>query len=179
MTLTRPIRWRRFQGPQRASVGCDELTQWATLYAYRYLRGRLRSAHDVPTKRMRSAGSPGGPGHLEVKSYFIDPAPGGFAPIDGEAEGMTRMFIPSKLRDNRLLQKFDPTYEARLRALGGSLARAMSEPYPEHGEHVQEPGWIAAGVVLATALAGMIGNSVHVGAQTAENTRQIRCSGIA
>ena len=115
----------RYQGHQYTWIGWDELTQWATLYPYRYLRGRLRSAHHVPTKRIRAAGNPGGPGHLEVKAYFIDPAPCGFTPIDGEDKGMTRMFVPSKLRDNRLLGKFDPDYAARLRALGGNLARAM------------------------------------------------------
>jgi hypothetical protein len=115
----------RYQGRQFTWIGFDELTQWATLYPWRYLRGRLRSAHNVPTKRMRGAGNPGGPGHLEVKAYFIDPQPTGFQPILDAATGLERMFVPAKLGDNAVLARSDPTYAARLRGLGGNLARAM------------------------------------------------------
>ena len=117
----------RYQGHQYTWIGWDELTQWPTLYAYRYLRGRLRSAHGVPTKRIRAAGNPGGPGHLEVKRYFIDPAPMGREVITDEETGLKRVFIPSRLIDNRALVDADPTYRLRLKALGGNLARAMLE----------------------------------------------------
>lgn len=115
----------RYQGHQYAWIGWDELTQWRSLFLYRYLRSRLRSAHDVPTKRVRSAGNPGGPGHLEVKAYFIDPAPGGYTPILDADTQMERMFVPSRLTDNLVLQRSDPTYAGRLRGLGGNLAKAM------------------------------------------------------
>src|SRR5215471_14749762 len=52
----------RYQGAQFTWIGWDELTQWKTDKAYRYLRGRLRSAHDVSTKRIRAAANPGGEG---------------------------------------------------------------------------------------------------------------------
>lgn len=115
----------RYQGHQYTWIGWDELTQWPTLWAYRYLRGRLRSAHDVPLKRIRAAGNPGGPGHLEVKTYFIDPFPLGEELITDPETGIERMFIPSRLVDNQILVDADPTYRARLQALGGNLARAM------------------------------------------------------
>jgi hypothetical protein len=114
----------RYQGHQYTWIGWDELTQWATLWCYRYLRSRLRSAHNVPTKRIRAAGNPGGAGHLEVKAYFIDPAPP-FTPINDNETGMDRMFIPAKLKDNRALVDNDPGYAGRLRGLGGQLAKAM------------------------------------------------------
>lgn len=117
----------RYQGHQYTWIGYDELTQWASLYGYRYLRGRLRSAHKVPTKRMRAAANPGGAGHLEVKTYFIDPAPMGYTPILDPATGMERMFVPAKLKDNASLMIADPTYEGRLRGLGGNLAKAMAD----------------------------------------------------
>lgn len=116
---------RRYQGHQYTWIGWDELTQWASLFAYRFLRSRLRSAQPVPTKRIRGAGNPGGPGHLEVKSYFIDPAPMGFEPIFDEVTGTERMFVPSKLSDNAILVANDAGYEGRLRGLGGLLAEAM------------------------------------------------------
>lgn len=115
----------RYQGHQYTWIGWDELTQWRSMYAYRYLRGRLRSAHGVPTKRIRAAANPGGPSHLEVKGYFIDPAPTGWTPVIDPETGIERMFIPAKLADNRILVSSDPTYRGRLKALGGNLARAM------------------------------------------------------
>ncbi|KMO30714.1 hypothetical protein VQ02_27510 [Methylobacterium variabile] len=116
----------RYQGHQYTWIGWDELTQWATLFPYRYLRGRLRSAHEVPTKRIRAAANPGGSGHLEVKSYFVDPAPQGYVPILDEVTGMERMYIPSRLSDNAILVRNDPGYAGRLAGLGSEqLVKAM------------------------------------------------------
>lgn len=115
----------RYQGHQYTWIGWDELTQWVDLFCYRYLRSRLRSAHDVPTKRIRAAANPGGAGHLSVKGYFIDPAPGGYTPILDEETGMERIFIPAKLTDNAALMRNDPGYAGRLKGLGGQLAKAM------------------------------------------------------
>lgn len=123
--LERDAHVMRYQGHQYTWIGWDELTQWPTLYAYKYLRGRLRSAHHVPTKRIRSAGNPGGPGHLAVKAYFIDPEPGGYTPIWDEELQDEHMFIPARLNDNAILVTNDPKYRGRLKALGGNLARAM------------------------------------------------------
>lgn len=118
----------RYQGHQYTWVGWDELTQWPTLFCYRYLRSRLRSAHDVPTKRIRSCANPGGPGHLEVKQYFVDPAPAGYEPIIDPDTQIERMYIPARLRDNTLLNLNDPTYMQRLKGLGSaSLVKALLE----------------------------------------------------
>ena len=118
----------RYHGHQYTWIGWDELTQWATLYPYRYLRTRLRSAHAVPTKRIRAASNPGGPGHAEVKAYFIDPAPQGFVPLRDEATKLERMFIPSRLENNVILTSRDPTYIDRVRGVGNAnLVRALLE----------------------------------------------------
>jgi hypothetical protein len=118
----------RYQGHQYTWIGWDELTQWHTLYCYRYLRSRLRSAHPVPHKRIRAAGNPGGPGHNEVKRYFVDPAPAGFELIKDPDTGLERMFIPARLRDNAILVGNDPDYDKRLMGLGSAtLVKAMLE----------------------------------------------------
>jgi hypothetical protein len=117
----------RYLGHQYAWIGWDELTQWPSLYAYRYLRARLRSAHNVPTKRIRAAANPGGPGHLACKAYFIDPAPMGYELIKDPATGAERMFIPAKLKDNAILLKNDPNYIGRLAGLPEALRKAMLE----------------------------------------------------
>ena len=124
--LERDVDALRYQGHQYTWIGWDELTQWATMYGYRYLRGRLRSAHPVATKRIRSAANPGGAGHLEVKRYFVDPAPTGFVPIHNDETGMDRIFIPARLTDNSVLLQNDPGYAGRLKGLGSeTLVRAL------------------------------------------------------
>jgi hypothetical protein len=116
---------QRYQGHQYTWIGWDELTQWATDKAYRYLRARLRSPHDVPTKRIRSAANPGGPGHHWVRSYFVNPAPGGYEVLEDRVTQMSRMFVPARLTDNLILVQADPGYAARLRGLGSeALVRA-------------------------------------------------------
>lgn len=118
----------RYQGHQYTWIGWDELTQWPSDYGYRFLRARLRSAHEVPTKRIRAAANPGGVGHHWVKAYFVDPAPGGYAPIDDPTTKAKRMFVPAKLRDNKILLSADPTYGDRLRGLASdSMVRAWLE----------------------------------------------------
>ena len=118
----------RYQGHQYTWIGWDELTQWPSDYGYRFLRARLRSAHGVATKRIRAAANPGGVGHHWVKAYFVDPAPGGYVPVDDSVTKSKRMFIPAKLRDNTILLSADPTYGDRLRGLASdAMVRAWLE----------------------------------------------------
>jgi hypothetical protein len=118
----------RYQGHAYSWVGWDELTQWPSDYGYRFLRARLRSAYNVPTKRIRSAANPGGVGHHWVKSYFVDPAPGGYTVIKDPITSGKRMFIPAKLRDNKILLQSDPTYANRLKGLSSdAMVRAWLE----------------------------------------------------
>ena len=118
----------RYLGHQYTWIGWDELTLWPTDYGYRFLRARLRSAHDVPTKRIRAAANPGGPGHHWVKAYFVDPAPRGLVPILDPVTKARRIFIPARLRDNRILLNADPTYADRLRGLSSqAMVRAWLE----------------------------------------------------
>lgn len=124
--LERTVDYTRYQGHQFTWIGWDEITQHPTLDPYHALRACLRWAEaEVPTKRIRASGNPGGPGHHAVKTYFIDPAPGGYSPIDDKTTEMTRMFIPSRVVDNKILLERDPGYIARLRGSGSAeLVRA-------------------------------------------------------
>lgn len=118
----------RYQGHQYTWVGWDELGQWADDRSYRYLRARLRSAHAVPTKRIRCSANPGGVGHHWIKRYFIDPCPMGYSPLVDEDTSLERMFIPSKILDNTILLANDPDYINRLKGLGSpELVRAWLE----------------------------------------------------
>lgn len=118
----------RYQGTSWTWIGWDELTQWATDGPYRYLRARLRSKHNVPTKRIRSTANPGGPGHHWVKAYFITPARGGYVPVINAETKERRIFIPARLTDNKILLKSDPFYKDRLKGLGSvALVKAWLE----------------------------------------------------
>lgn len=115
----------KYQGHQYTWIGWDELTNWATDYAYVYMISRLRSAAGVPT-RVRAAGNPGGAGHAWVKARFID----GKEPeriYQDDETNMTRMFVPSKLADNEILMRNDPGYADRLKMLPPHLQRAYLE----------------------------------------------------
>lgn len=108
----------RYQGHAATWIGWDELGQWGTDAGYRMLFACLRSAVDVPVKRVRSAGNPGGAGHQWVKARFIDPSPGGYQVVRDDLAPWERMFIPSRVQDNQILMAADPGYIDRLRGSG-------------------------------------------------------------
>lgn len=104
-----------YQGHQYTWIGFDELTNHATPYGYNKLKACLRNSHNIQG-RIRSGGNPGGKGHIWVKARFIDVAPS-YTPFDDPATGLTRMFIPSKVTDNRFL-KDNKQYIALLKSSG-------------------------------------------------------------
>jgi hypothetical protein len=124
----------RYQGQAFNWIGFDELTQWASPYAWNYMRSRLRTSKNSGLKLyQRATTNPGGSGHSWVKKTFIDPAPANEAfwatdPETGEVlqwpKGHSRAgeplfkrrFIPAKLHDNPYLAD-DGVYEANLLSL--------------------------------------------------------------
>ena len=131
----------RYQGLAFSWIGFDELTQWATPFAWNYMRSRLRStAPDLPIF-MRATTNPGGRGHHWVKKMFIDPAPHG-KPFDatdiettevlrypaGHAKAgkplFKRRFIPARLSDNPYLAE-QGDYEAMLLSLPEQQRRQL------------------------------------------------------
>lgn len=123
-----------YQGHSYTRVYVEEVTNFPSPGPIDKLRATLRSGAGVPCG-MRLTGNPGGPGHNWVKARYIDPNPQGYLviweeielEIDGETRKvkLDRVFIPSKLKDNRLLLVNDPTYVLRLRQSGSeALVRA-------------------------------------------------------
>ena len=126
-----------YQGHSYTRIYIEELTNFPSPSPVNLLRATLRSATGVPTG-MRLTGNPGGPGHNWVKARYIDPCPSGFKVITEETElnfegkvsivQLSRVFIPSKLSDNSLLIRNDPTYILRLRQSGSeALVKAWLE----------------------------------------------------
>lgn len=132
--LERDADAEEYQGHSYTRVYVEEVTNFPSPAPIDKLRATLRSGPGVPVG-MRLTGNPGGPGHNWVKRRYIDPNPAGFQLIEEETEiefpegrrtvRLARVFIPSKLGDNRLLMENDPTYVLRLRQSGSeALVRA-------------------------------------------------------
>lgn len=128
-----------YQGHSYTRLYFEEVTNFPSPDPIDKLRATLRSGSGVPCG-MRLTGNPGGPGHLWVKARFIDPEPAGYKVITEECEvddpdtgiattvSLSRVFIPSKLKDNKLLMRNDPTYVLRLRQSGSAaLVKAWLE----------------------------------------------------
>lgn len=116
-----------YQGHSYTRIYIEELTNFPSPSPIDKLRATLRSGLGVPVG-MRLTGNPGGPGHSWVKRRYIDPNPAGYqiiteaceVEVDGVKSVVTldRVFIPSKIGDNQLLMRNDPTYILRLRQSG-------------------------------------------------------------
>lgn len=133
----------RYQGQSFCWIGFDELTQYATPFAWQYLKSRLRTTDPELKKHlsMRATTNPGGPGHAWVKQMFVDPEVPGKAfwardletgeilsyPPGHEREGeplFKRKFIPALLKDNPYLAD-DGAYERSLHGLPEAQRRKL------------------------------------------------------
>lgn len=126
-----------YQGHSYTRIYVEEVTNFPSPNPINKLRATLRSGSGVPVG-MRLTGNPGGPGHNWVKERYINPNPAGYQIITEECEveidgvksmvSLDRVFIPSKLGDNQLLMRNDPTYVLRLRQSGSEqLVKAWLE----------------------------------------------------
>lgn len=104
----------RYHGHQYTGIGFDEVTEYASPDGLLKMLSTLRSPHGIPC-RVRASGNPGGAGHIWVKARYVDAAPP-MAPFDDPETGFTRMFVPSRMADNVILQKHDPGYRSRILA---------------------------------------------------------------
>lgn len=166
---------RRYQGQTFCYIAIDELTQYASPFAWDYLRSRLRSVDPTLPLFMRATTNPGGVGHGWVKKMFIDPAPANtpFDAIDIDTgkvlvyppdyhdkkkRGLPlfkRRFIPARLADNPYLFK-GGEYETNLLSLPEAQRRKLLDgdwnivegaAFPEFsiGTHVIPPFKIPKG----------------------------------
>ena len=111
----------QYQSAEYDCIRFDELTHFTEMQ-YVYLISRVRGANPFP-KQIKSSTNPGGVGHSWVKARFVDPSPSGESFI-GKGE-MSRVFLPSLLRDNAFLNKRDPSYRLRLEALPEKERKAL------------------------------------------------------
>lgn len=111
----------QYQSAEYDIIRFDELTHF-TESQYLYLISRVRGANGYP-KQIKCSTNPGGIGHSWVKRRFIDPSQPR-SKFVGE-DGLSRIYIPSLISDNRFLTESDPDYERRLSALPDRERRAL------------------------------------------------------
>lgn len=108
----------RYQGHQYTWVAIDEAGNFKSAVPIDMLRGTLRSAAGVPCV-MRLTANPGGKGHQWLMDRYVkNKKP--LTPFYDREKDTWRVFIPSKLADNKILVANDPTYVSRLRGAGPS-----------------------------------------------------------
>ena len=126
-----------YQGHSYTRIYIEEVGDFPSSAPIQKLKATLRSAAGVSCG-IRLTGNPGGPGHGWVKHRYIDPAPQGYKVIKESEEldmdgikiiiTIDRVFIPSRLKDNQLMMKNDPTYQLRLKQSGSeALVKAWLE----------------------------------------------------
>ena len=128
--LEKDVDAHKFQGHQFTYLGFDELTHWPSDYIYEFLaKTRLRSPHGAPCY-VRATSNPGGVGHIWVKRRFMQDDHGGrVAPltpihyVGASGRKYTRIFIPAKLTDNKILMENDPAYIDQLDAIADPIMR--------------------------------------------------------
>lgn len=111
----------RYQSAEYDTIRFDELTHF-TEYQYTYLLSRLRGTNNYP-KQIKSSTNPGNVGHMWVRKRFIDTVP----PYKTykSPSGITRVFIPALVKENKFLMQKDPNYVKRLENLNEKDKRAL------------------------------------------------------
>lgn len=140
-----------YQGHSYQWFGGDEFGNYASAEVYLRMLATLRSGNKPVPTRARITANPGGPGHHWIKQLFIDPVPTGFIPFIPPGQKLEHLFIPSRISDNKLLLRNDPTYIENLKSQASKeLVRAwllgdwdvqISSFFPEFSKdrHVVEP----------------------------------------
>jgi terminase large subunit-like protein len=112
--LERDADAERYQGGSFSRIYIEEVGNFPSPTPILKLMATLRSGAGVPVG-MRLTGNPGGSGHHWVRARYIDPAPRGWKIITDPDTGLERMYIPSRVTDNKYLGE---DYIQRLKATG-------------------------------------------------------------
>jgi hypothetical protein len=112
-----------YQGHEYTWIGVDEAGTWPSPAPIDLLRATLRSPHGVKCV-IRLTANPGGLGHQWIKDRYVTPVEPK-TPFYDKEKHVWRVYIPSRLTDNKKLIESDPTYINRIMSSGPAwLVRA-------------------------------------------------------
>jgi len=97
-----------YQGHEYSWLGLDEVGNYKNFKGIDKLKAVLRG-FNIPPRIVMSA-NPGGIAHEQIKLRFNTTKPNA---IQTDADGWTRIYIPSQFEDNKYLLEKDPDYLAR------------------------------------------------------------------
>lgn len=120
------------QGAQIGFLIIDEATHF-TATMIRFIRSRVRlGGLEISPEwkqhfpRILYTANPGNVGHMYFKAQFVDHGANKVFQAPEDEGSMRRMYIPSKLGDNKVLLQNDPDYASRVKGLGDTaLVAAM------------------------------------------------------
>ena len=120
-------------GKEYHYIGFEELTYFLRKQ-YIHLTTCSRSSNPNIIPRIVATTNPGGPGHVWVKNYFIDPVPPMTTiarkfidPVTNRVTYLTRVFIPATVYDNPTLLRNDPRYVMKLQNLDPNKRKMQLE----------------------------------------------------
>ena len=105
----------QYQGQEYTEIDVDEGGQWGDfLRMWTFLMSRVRRGGDGLTMSMWCSANPGGPGHVALKTRYVDVCPSDGTPVTDPTTGLTRAFLAGRLADNPILLEKDPLYVQKL-----------------------------------------------------------------
>lgn len=130
----------QYQGQEYTEVDVDEGGQWAEFARmWTFLMSRVRRGGDGLTMSMWCSANPGGPGHVALKTRFVDYCPADGTPVVDPATSLTRAFLAGKLSDNPILLRQDPLYVQKLMNLPELERRQLLEGDWDAGDGLALP----------------------------------------
>lgn len=142
----------KYQGQNLTAAAVEEAGNYSDPAPIWKLFGALRSVGGVPIQLILTF-NPGGPGHRWLRETFVKPAPLGMKTLYKvlpTGKKIPYVYIPSTVKDNKILLQKDPEYINRLHLVGSpELVRAWLEGdfeitegsyFPEFGQrHIVAP----------------------------------------
>jgi len=117
--------YTRYQGHEYQKMLIEEITHIPTRELFEKLLGSLRSTIPGIKAQLMSNTNPGGAGHEWVKQYWgIESKPHDTV---FEEDGVTKIYIPARIEDNKHLALADPTYVKWLQNLPLDLRKKWYE----------------------------------------------------
>lgn len=118
---------QQYSGREFTHLSYDELGNLKEERCWTFLQAQCRSKHKDVKVYIRASANPGGPGHAWLKRRFVEPTEKGKRVYRDPVTGLTRRFIPARVRDNPTLINANPLYLAQLQQLPETLRLQLLE----------------------------------------------------